>query len=217
VVVTFTPRPKKGRPIPALWGTKYLEKRGISYVAFQALGSHWWQTPEMDEAVKVIRPTLSRYSRITTYGGSMGAHGALAFSKTLGAQRVIASAPQFSMDPEVVPWETRWKGEGRSFRVKNTLDGVSESAEKVIIFDPEFALDVRHAELFAQAPNTHLVLAPGASHYTLKRLREAGLLAQFMDALFSTPIQVEKARSMMLEVHRDARVPDGSSDEEEDD
>jgi hypothetical protein len=84
VFVTFTPR-NGGRPNKKGFGEPFFSKRAIPALHFVAQWNHWWQVPDVLEAIELSQPLLAGFKRVVTYGASMGAHGALGRSQDLTA------------------------------------------------------------------------------------------------------------------------------------
>lgn len=202
LVVTFT---QWTSTLPAtLFGSKPLTARGVSFLAFQSLDNHWWQTEEVIEAIDKARPILSRYARIYTYGVSMGAYAALVFSGMLGAHRVIAASPQFSIHRELVPFETRWEKESVRYpcRIHDPLAWVSETAEKFILYDPFNRLDSKQAGCFRAVKNTSFVKMSLTGHAALHRFRDTGTLSRFMEMILKPDLTGVELQALA----REARV-----------
>jgi len=199
IVVTFSKFSKS--PPAALFGAKFLDDRGLSYVAYQATDNHWWHSPEMSSAAEAALPLLKGYTRIIAYGASMGASGALLFSKALGADRVIAIAPQYSILPDLVPKETRWRKEAATINhlLIDPQESVSPEAEKVIVYDPFERLDAIQARQFDGFPNVFYLRVSLAGHYPLRRMAQVGLLPDLIKILFAPELQIDEAVALVRE------------------
>ncbi len=130
-------------------GKAYLLGRSINNIHVACAGNDWFQYPELDDLGSICAGVLARHPVVVTYGISMGAYAALAFSKTLNATRVVAIAPQVSIDRRRCPWEERWAREAASiaFIRDDMAQLVSRTADIFVLFDP-FCVDSRHvAEL----------------------------------------------------------------------
>jgi tetratricopeptide (TPR) repeat protein len=53
----------------------------------------------MEELCEAARPLFRQYRSICLYGFSMGAYGAIKYSRMIGAQTVVAFSPQHTIDP----------------------------------------------------------------------------------------------------------------------
>jgi hypothetical protein len=180
LVVTFTPHVKSPPAAP------FLEKYGVACVAFQALENHWWQTPEMETCIEMLGPYLGAFDRIVTYGSSMGAHAALAFSSLLRADAVIAAAPQYSISRHHAPFEKRWATEARRFpTIFEPGCFISRSARKTILVDPSHAADLQQLMLYRELDNMTLIHVPYSRHNPLRELLRVGVLSKVMRGLIT--------------------------------
>ena len=86
------------------WGEGFLTKRGVSAIYIAEAGIDWFQCPDFFDAMQACRAALGQRP-VTTYGSSMGGYAAILGARALGADRCFALSPQYSIDPEVVPFE----------------------------------------------------------------------------------------------------------------
>lgn len=164
------------------FGQVPFEKTGRLGVYIRSNRSTWLQDKEILEVAKAIRRHLGPKQRIIAYGASMGAYGALLLSKKLKAEKVLAIAPQYSIDRAVVPFETRWK---RAFNriqkfVHNIDNEISPTAQKIVFYD-RMSEDRRQIEMFKTDETWNLVNLPFASHQVLRFLQETGSLPMVLD------------------------------------
>ena len=102
VVVSFAERTHPTR----LSGEKVFLKYRLNTVFVTSRGAHWYQYKDSPAAGRAVREYCTKYGRVITYGESMGAYGALAFSRLIEPNLVLAYSPQFSLDPVKVPSPT---------------------------------------------------------------------------------------------------------------
>lgn len=93
------------------FGEAFFAARGLPVVAVLAAGRHWYQYPDMGDALDIVARHVAGAGRITTYGSSMGAYAALRFAARLGAHATLALSPQYSIDVELAPFDRRWSAE----------------------------------------------------------------------------------------------------------
>ncbi|GLK54601.1 hypothetical protein JOD31_001768 [Methylopila capsulata] len=181
VVVSFTPLLSK--PFKRLegFGQRAIARMGFDGLYFVAKRNHWWQVEGMAAALNAARAARRGYSRAITYGTSMGAYGALAFSRALDADGVFAMSPQLSIDAEEVPFEKRWRSHaGRlTFERSQLNEGVIKTGEIDIVYDP-MNDDGQHAAL-VRAPARHIRI-PLVGHGTPDYLSRIGLLKPMLAA-----------------------------------
>ena len=179
VVVTFdpwTPSPSLDGPF---FGEDFLRLRGISVIGVKTARNDWYQHDEMDAVVAAIRAAASGRRRIG-YAGSMGAYALLNFADMLELDDVLAVAPQFSPDPVLVPFETRWTTERAALLpMRDRVAIATRRATGHIVYDP-FTIDAQHAALI----RTHHDLRPlrlgFCGHLPLISLHHARLLTPLL-------------------------------------
>ncbi len=167
------------------WGPspseQFFSKNQIPAIFFYGHWNHWWQTPEMDTVIALLRDTgvLGSYKTIVTYGMSMGGYGALMYSSKFGAHRVIAGMPQYSIDPARMPEERRWTNDKAriNFIYDDMEVGLTKTGEVAVFFDPLFRPDRLHVDqLYQHRPITALPV-PFAIHGLGSALNDMGILS----------------------------------------
>ncbi|MEI4197438.1 hypothetical protein V8359_16695 [Roseovarius sp. E0-M6] len=172
-----------GFEIPAFGQTAF-EKRGVQTIFIRSRLSNWFQDDEVFAMGAALREALPDGARVTTYGASMGGYGALLLSDLIRAERVVAIAPQFTLDPATVPFERRWRvSRERIGRFHHDLrDHMSPPAAKFVFYD-SLDKDRHHIALMQPDDTFRLIRFPGASHQILRFLQETGCLGDFLTAL----------------------------------
>lgn len=131
---------------------------------------------------------------IVTLGNSMGGFAAILFSLLLpNAIGSIAFCPQFSVHPDEVPFETRWReyiAAITEWRFRTCLPQAWNHSKgvthRIFCGDREPA-DIRHAELIlrhAQNPTTVFILS-GCGHNVARHIKAQHALAPLLDALIN--------------------------------
>ena len=183
LVVTFdaySHDPRLDRPG---FGEQFLADHRVDAVHVVPAGNHWYQYPEMPEAARAIRDIAAGYDRVVAYGSSMGGYAAIRFGGVAGASAALALSPQFSVDPAVVPFETRWLPD--TARLDFALErGWSAPfvATSYIAFDPRTP-DRLHVELFAKMTEIVAIRTPNTGHPCTGYLADLGLLQRAVLAL----------------------------------
>lgn len=187
-VITFTSRrlnPKRDR---AGFGVEFFRKRGIPAVHVISFRNHWWQVAEMDAAIAAINALnlKGRYSSITTYGSSMGAHGALVFSDAMKADRVLAFSPQFALHGRDSAWNAVWARETAGMVERYRFeDGCSTTADILVCIDPRFATDMAHVRAMQRHRPIQLIRIPFGQHPPMKYLQDGHLLTPLVDSVLA--------------------------------
>lgn len=165
---------------------------------------NWYQSPETEIALGQLQDFIKNYTDIITYGFSQGAYAALLMSGPLSATKVVAFAPQFSIDPRKVPFEQRFNKYylNNNFCFDDMNKYVSKTADKYIIFDPRDEYDRQHFNMFKALPNIKPWPIPFASHFIGEFLRECGLVRQIAKDLISSPGRIPSYRIAIRENRR---------------
>lgn len=156
------------------FGQRYFRDRGISCVTVVGRGNDWYQYPDIEAAMAAVRTVTAGASRVMTYGSSMGGYAAIRLAARVGATGALALSPQFSNDPAVVPFEQRWRQEGRAidWRSVTPLDC---GCVPVIAYDPGDTDRLHVALIAAETPVTRIAL-PYAGHPVTTFISSVGLL-----------------------------------------
>lgn len=113
----------------------------------------------------------------------MGGFLAIVMSHFIPIKTVIAFAPQYSVDPADVPWETRWKKytcDIPEYRVKNAASHMNAQTS-YFLFTSDTLLDKQQAELFPVGENLLHYNFSGSYHKVAALLKEKGLLGDLIE------------------------------------
>lgn len=166
------------------WAFKFASDEGLSHLGVMAHVSDWYR----DEALINRFTSLARdgffdgYERVVLAGVSMGGYAALAFSSLIPGAHVIAINPQSTLNPDLVPWETRYENGQRQDWTLPLADAaeLTATAGRVNIFyDPYHALDQKHVDRFS-GDNIHIYKCWFSSHKTAVFLRKIDALKTVM-------------------------------------
>jgi tetratricopeptide (TPR) repeat protein len=183
LVVTFSSRGARaasGGHRAEGFGERLFDSQDVAFACFINKGNHWWQTLEAPRAIEVLRDRIADhgYERIITYGASMGAYGALIFSKQLGATDVLAFSPQYSISGEELPIQPDWRDDMRNIPVlfEPLGQGLSETASITVAFDPLTQLDLLHVRALEKVRPVRRLVVPFSGHSTALFMGELSLL-----------------------------------------
>ena len=180
LVVTFSPRrdfATKKRPRSAGFGEDLFRREGLPHVCFISKANHWWHTAELQQAIASLKPKLGRFSRIVTYGVSMGAYGALVAARDLGASHVLAFSPQVDVSGRL-PLNAVWRKDLKGVAMVQDLSANPPPPETriTLILDPTIDMDQAHRrDLLALRPAETLP-TPFSGHSSALFLADLGLL-----------------------------------------
>ncbi|EAP78114.1 glycosyltransferase family 2 protein [Roseovarius nubinhibens] len=166
------------------WGFKFASDEGLSHLGVMAHVSDWYR----DEALINRFTSLARdgffdgYERVVLAGVSMGGYAALVFSSLIPGAHVIAINPQSTLNPELVPWETRYENGRRQDWTLPLADAaeLTATAGRVNVFyDPYHELDQQHVDRLS-GDNIHIYKCWFSSHKTAVFLRKIDALKPVM-------------------------------------
>ena len=159
------------------FGESFLAAEGLSAIHLLSHGNDWFQYPEMTQVLARIRAAAGGADGLLAYGSSMGGYAAIRFADAIGADRVLALSPQYSVDPRKVRFERRWLQDQRRIRFSRALDGPIRGAARVIVaYDPQIAADRLHVARIAADVAIEPLPLPFAGHPAGAFLAEIGLL-----------------------------------------
>lgn len=137
----------------------------------------WGNKIDLAQVAQIIAPVTAGKS-VVALGNSMGAFLAIAASSVLNLRHVFAFAPQFSVDPAVVPDEARWKkyrDHIMDFRIPS-LERRFAPACQYDIFVGDDPLEKMHWEKFPHAPNIRCFIVPNTQHDVALEMKARGHL-----------------------------------------
>ena len=159
----------------------------------------WLNAPGMAEAiVKVIEETAARIDAtdVIALGNSMGGTMALLLSKLTRLDRVIAFVPQWSVDPQIVPEETRWpyfRKRIEHFRFSE-VGLLPTDRTQFTILHGSTEDELIHERRFSDQEEVAHYILPGADHKLAAALNAEQKLAQIVaDAMLGRPWKVRRA------------------------
>ncbi|THH34734.1 hypothetical protein E4Z66_17350 [Aliishimia ponticola] len=150
----------------------------------------WFQAPGIAAALLRVIPDYVRQhgiTRLMTLGVSMGGYGALSFARDLGADSVLALAPQYSPKPQAFPADMRWI-EARSriaaFTRPDLTDAMGAGTAFTVLHGRASEEDALHVRAFPEGAHIDHYLADGAPHDVIDPLRNAGALYPLIEAVW---------------------------------
>jgi hypothetical protein len=180
-------------------------EHGISELWIQTKRNDWFINEELHDFEQILSSISAKYDVVDVIGSSMGAYGALLFADCLRATKVVAISPQFTVNPRIADFETRWRPhvEKIDFSYEKPLASGSRVQNGYILYDPRFRLDRLHAELALKAlPQFKALKIPFGGHpATFTILSISGARPIF--SAFNGDGEV--STSQILRIHRQAR------------
>ena len=188
-------------------GLLVAEANGWSHLGLIARAPRWYRDTEVLDFfdAQIDEAFFESFKRVLFYGAGMAGYAACAFSLTAPGATVLAIAPQATLDPEIAPWERRFKWARRlDFRSRfgfapDMLDG---SRNAFILYDPSLRDDAMQATLFRR-PFVHMLRTPRLYGPTPDALARLGLLTPLMELAATGRLTGEKLAELLRKRHAD--------------
>ena len=147
LVVAFSPmhwpnQYKKDR----YWGDAVARKLPFSWLSIDALAEHWFCEEKWLVIAELVRDITQRFRIRIGYGHSMGGYAALKRSRDYLPEKILAFAPQCSINPDDVGhFDTRYiRAFNPNLHKRMKLQPSDICARSFIFFDSRFSTDRKH-------------------------------------------------------------------------
>lgn len=145
-------------------------RHGINEIFVRCKYVLWYQTPEIERAIKIIKTVIAGHeSHTVAYGTSMGGFAAINYSAEL-AIRFVAFVPQISLAAPY-PIKASWQAIFETLPDYPTfhsriLDGECKKSEGLIFCDVQYKRDYIHAQAIKKCTNAKIINIPFSLHGT---------------------------------------------------
>ncbi|ATX66265.1 hypothetical protein [Roseinatronobacter bogoriensis] len=139
------------------------------------------------------------FRRVLFFGAGAHGYAACTFSLAAPGATVLAISPLATLDPEIAPWETRFRRQRLlDFRSRfgfapAMLDGARNA---FIVYDPAEALDAMHATLFRR-PSVNMLKTPALGDETAAALDRMGLVNTLIEAAIRGRLSSQRFADLM--------------------
>ncbi len=151
---------------------------GDNHVLFVTDESRCWlnKTDMIERILVTIRQTVKATGakRVVALGNSMGGTMALIVARYFAFDAVIAIAPQYSVDPDVVPDDPRWsffRRQIQKFRF-SAVDRFRADRTKYFLLHSGTRTERRQALRFPEIPGVAQYMIPDAGHDVASELKQ---------------------------------------------
>lgn len=160
-------------------------RHGWSSLTLLARAPRWYRDTEVLDFfdAQIDEAFFDSFSRTLFFGAGMNGYSACAFSLASPGATVLAIAPQATLDPEIAPWERRFRAARRfDFRSRfGFAPAMLEGARNVfIVYDPSRRSDAMHATLFRR-PLVTMLRSPRLGQDTCAGLERIGALDMLIE------------------------------------
>lgn len=171
----------------SFWGQNFCRKGKINVLGIVSRNSDWFPEEYMRPAIEACLPYIAHIKNRIAYGGSMGGFGALKYGAALGAQKIMALVPQYSINPhDVGHFDTKFTEFYHADLHSNMRIKKSESASQCtwILFDPSLLIDAGHVqELSRVVENCRLVPMYHTGHATARIFKTSERAINFIELI----------------------------------
>ncbi|RID90053.1 hypothetical protein D2N39_19955 [Gemmobacter lutimaris] len=177
----------------------------------------WLNAPGLiEDVVSLVEAEAAEVgaTEVVAMGHSLGGFSALALGGFTQVDAALALSPQFSVDPAVVPDESRWmpfREQIETFRISDVRDVMADRTQHYIIFGAH-ARERAQSRLLRPAPNAHCFMLPGVRHDTVMRMFHAGILDEAAQLAFGR--RTRRLRQVLAETLQGTQlaVPDAEGE-----
>lgn len=173
LMVTFDYRMNDKADFSADAHSTTFARMGHAQLCIKTRSNDWFINPDTAALQSALPAVAARFDRVQMLGFSMGGYGALRFAAALGARSVVAVSPQVSIDPAVVPFETRYIAAGFDKVLGELALHPKPDLAGLLVVDPFAANDLRHARMIQTLfPQLALVRLNFGGHPAFQVVRE---------------------------------------------
>lgn len=171
------------RPEPGFfWGHEPATHLDLDCIGFISKRDNWYPTASVERSADIVRRTAKPVS--IGYGYSMGGYAALKHGRRLGLARVLAVAPQISIDPADVPDDLRY----HRFFQADIHRGMRVRAEELapwtaVLADPRDPEDRQHTDYLARIGSVQLLPAAFMGHAAIWLLTGTSVLSRALQCV----------------------------------
>lgn len=185
------------RPVRSFTG------KGMTHLHLQARWNDWYINAETEALEAVLAEFSQGFDHACAMGFSMGGYAAFRFAGALRLKQVIAVSPQYSIAPEHVPFDRRYRDCAVGFDPDlGDLARRGTDLQGVILADPFRPLDLRNARLIRAAfPALRIARLAAGGHPATGVLGEGGKFGKLQAQLTKRTVPLRR----VLMLHRSSR------------
>ncbi|RWR45080.1 hypothetical protein EOW65_17185 [Sinirhodobacter ferrireducens] len=197
---------EKGERLP--WAYGLIAKQGWSILGVMNKRGDWFREPEILAVLAELRDSgfYDEFTRISTYGSSMGGYGALALAPYFPRAHAVAFAPQSTLNRRAAPFDKRYRyGRGLGDWTAPEADaarGAKALEGGYIFYDPFIPEDKAHVARI-RAPQLMKMKLRHCGHAMPPVLMRMELLKPLALAALRREL-TEESLAQMLRVRRDS-------------
>lgn len=186
LVLAFTGVGAPDEAVPSPEAVRLTGWDGENHVLFISDASRSWMNAEglAESVLTAVNDLITQISptRVVAFGNSMGGSAALIFASLFKVDAVLAIVPQYSVNPEVIPEERRWRAYREQIGAWRypTVPDLSGRGIDVMILHGGDRRELWHARRFAQGPGIDHYVVPQHGHALARALKASRHLGPLM-------------------------------------
>lgn len=177
LIITFDYRSPDKRDFGKDQPSATFARNGFAVLRIKTRRNDWFINSETTALEDCLRRIAEKYDWVNLLGYSMGGYAAFRFGSCIAANAIVAVSPQFSIAPDIAPFDPRYWADSTGFDpvIGDLASRLRPVQKGLIIVDPFSKPDLMHAHLItAHAPGVRLARLAGGGHPATKVLAEAG-------------------------------------------
>jgi len=207
LLITFSFREEGRTDFNPTQMSQSAKKRGFAQLCIATRRNDWFINPDTQNIENTLKILAPHYDAVHMMGFSMGGYGAFRFARAARANFALAVSPQFSIHPDVMPFDKRFHDDAADFdKGLGDLVAVAKPGlQGVIVADPFRPLDLINAKMIcAHFPRIKLARLGFGGHPATSLLRRAGQSGIVQHMALEAPPRPEP----IIATHREARLDD---------
>ncbi|MCP3969874.1 MAG: alpha/beta hydrolase [Rhodobacteraceae bacterium] len=181
-----------------------LEPYGCACLTIHTARNDWFLNPDLPELRRVLRGFCADFTSVTGFGFSMGGYAALLFAPDLNLGQAVLVSPQYSIRPELAPFENRYRHEAQQIEAhRHRFDtGHGRTLRGALLYDPLWGIDRQHQQLIcSEFPALWPVPLWAGGHPAVKIIHDAGKWPNFLQEVAAETVRPGR----FLRLHKAAR------------
>ncbi len=207
LIITFSFRQKGRTEFVEATGSKMFKEQGFAQLAITSRTNDWFINPDTSAIESVLQALAPHYQTVQMLGYSMGGYGAFRFAAAANASNIVAVSPQFSIHPDVIPFDKRFRSDAGGFDLDvGDLTAVAHpDLQGIILADPFRPLDLVNAQMIQEVfPRVKLARLGFGGHPATGLLARSGKAGVVQRAALQSPPDP----ASVIQAHRAARAED---------
>ena len=187
-----------GRFTPAHY-PNYAARMGIDALSVQTAWRDWYVSDRSAALAETLERATCGYADVLCTGFSMGGYAALRYSAACHAKRVMVVSPQYSIDPEVAPFDT--KRHKKFARLGHPMPRPEAHGDTTVtgllLYDPVIGADRAHKDLIVRAfPRLTPLALPHGGHPATGVIAAAGAIGRMVEMVAADHIDPPAIRRL---------------------